>query len=429
MLIPKEKSFEENAAFWKEFPNRIDEAKVKPYTLPDPLKTFDGKKITTKEEYLSLRRPELLQFYQEKLYGFRPPLPDHLEVEVTLQNDSALNGAAVRRNLLVTCRQDDGRSRSFPVLLYTPKGQEGPFPVIVNPNFYGNHTVSPEEDIPISDHWLPYQWRKQFVTMEMRAQYRGSRELSDRAFVQGAGEALKRGYAVATFCYEYMMPDNGYHFEHSIYQLFHDEYDYMSEKRDYGSIGAWSWGISRVIDALENFPEILTEKSIVLGHSRLGKTALWTGVLDERIALTISNNSGCCGAKLFHRDFGETLKFMAYFRPFWYSLGIQEYADDEFNLPVDQHELIGMIAPRAVYIASASDDFGADPKGEFLAAWHAGKVYELFGLKGLDCPEEFPEPDTVIQNGSIAYHLRPGKHSLTFYDWERYLDYADKVVR
>ena len=429
MLISQEKSFEVNNQFWADFPNRISEENVKPYTLPDPFTCFDGRTIKNKEEWLSIRRPELLKFYQEKLYGFSPPKPDILEVEITLENDSTLDGLAVRKNLLITMKQEDGRKASFPVLLYTPKGKEGPFPVIINPNFYGNHTVSPEEDIPVSDHWLPFQWRSQFYTLEMREKFRGSKELSDRDFVKGTKAALQRGYAVATFCYEYMMPDNGYHFSHSIYQLFHGEYDYMSEKRDYGAIGAWSWGISRVMDALENFPEIAVKKTIVLGHSRLGKTALWTGVQDERVALTISNNSGCCGAKLFHRDFGETLHFMAYFRPFWYSLGIQEYADDEFNLPVDQHELIGMIAPRAVYIASASEDFGADPKGEFLAAWHAGKIYNLFGLKGLECEEKYPEPGTTLQTGSIAYHLREGRHALTFYDWERYLDYADKVVK
>ena len=419
MLIPKEISFKVNEEFWAKFPERISEEKVPPYTLPDPFTCFDGRKITTKEEWLTIRRPELMKFYQEKLYGFAPPRPDHLEVEITHTNENSLENTAKRLDLKITFRQDDHRFLSFPVLLFLPRDRKGPFPVIINQNFYGNHTVCADEDIP-------FQWRgANFQTPEMREKFRNT----NPGFASGAKEAVRRGYAVATFCYEYMMPDNGYHFEHSIYQLFHDEYDYMSENRDYGAIGAWSWGISRVIDALENFPELIqTEKNIVVGHSRLGKTALWTGVCDERIALTISNNSGCCGAKLFHRDFGETLHFMTYFRPFWYSLGVQEYGDDEFNLPVDQHELIGMIAPRAVYIASGSEDFGADPKGEFLAAWHAGKIYNLFGLKGLECPEEFPAPGTTLQEGMIAYHLRPGPHAFLYYDWERYLDYADKVI-
>ncbi|MBO5723860.1 MAG: hypothetical protein J6S58_03445, partial [Lentisphaeria bacterium] len=118
-----------------------------------------------------------------------------------------------------------------------------------------------------------------------------------------------------------------------------------------------------------------------------------------------------------------------YMRPYWFTLGIQEYADHEEDLPLDQHDLLGLIAPRHVYVASASEDHGADPKGEFLAAWHAGKIYNLFGLQGLDCPEEFPAPGTTLHSGAIAYHLRQGGHALTYYDWVRYLDYADSILK
>lgn len=429
MLISAELSLKENEEFWKSFPNRIQEDRVPPYTLPDPMVCFDGRRITGRDEWEQIRRPELLKFYQEKLYGFVPPRPDKTEFRLTRQWDDALDGLAIRREITIICSMNDGRSMSFPFLLYIPKNAKGKVPVFLSINFYGNHTASREEDIPVADHWLPHQWRERFQTMEQRGTYRGSQELSDHAWQDGCIEGLKRGYAVGTFCYEYLMPDNGYHFEHSIYQLFHNELDYQSEKRDFGSFGAWAWGVSRVIDCLGQESLIDASRIAVVGHSRLGKTALWAGVTDERIALTISNNSGCCGAKLFHRDFGENLRFMAYWRPFWYSLGIQEYADREFELPVDQHELVGMIAPRSVYIASASEDYGADPKGEFLAAWHAGKIYELYGLKGLDCPEEYPAPGTILQSGSIAYHLRPGKHSFTFYDWQRYFDYADRHCR
>ena len=430
MLISAEKSIDENNRFWREYPHRISEERVAPYTLPDPLKCFDGRTISSKEEWEKIRRPELLRFYQEKIYGFTPPKPEIFTCSLIRQKDDALDGQAVRREISVRCAMQDGRSMAFPLLLYLPKNEKKLVPVIITPNFYGNHTITDEPDIPVADHWLPFQWRgTRFQTMEMREKFRGSKEVPEHHWKQGCAEAIRRGYAVASFCYEAMMPDNGYHFEHSIYQLFHNELDYMSEKRDFGSIGAWSWGISRVIDCFEEIPELDISKIIVIGHSRLGKAALWTGVQDERIALTVSNNSGCCGAKLFHRDFGENLRFMAYWRPFWYSLGILEYAEREMELPVDQHELIGMIAPRLVYVASASEDFGADPKGEFLAAWHAGKIYELFGLKGLEGPAEFPAPDTVLHSGSIGYHLRPGKHDFTFYDWQRYLDYADLHLR
>ena len=430
MLISAEKSLAASNEFFSKFSDLTCEEKVRPYTLPDPFTGFDGRKISTREEWETIRRPELLRFYQEKLYGFTPPRPEIFECSLIREKDNALDGLAVRREISVRCAMKDGRSMSFSVLLYLPKAEKKPVPVIITPNFYGNHTLTDEPDIPVSDHWLPFQWRGQrFQTLEMREKFRGSKELPEHDWKQGCTEALRRGYAVASFCYEAVMPDTGYHFEHSIYQLFHNELDYMSEKRDFGSIGAWSWGISRVMDCCEQMPEIDISKTILIGHSRLGKTVLWTGVQDQRVALTVSNNSGCCGAKLFHRNFGENLYLLAYYHPYWFSLGVFDYADREAELPVDQHELIGMIAPRLVYVASASEDHGADPKGEFLAAWHAGRIYELFGLKGLEGPAEFPAPETVMQTGSIAYHLRPGKHDITFYDWLRYLDYADQKIK
>ncbi|MBO5723809.1 MAG: acetylxylan esterase [Lentisphaeria bacterium] len=428
MLISAERSRQENTAFWANFKNRISEDRVPPYTLPDPLQCFDGRRISSREEYLQYKRPELLRFYQDKLYGTLPPAPDRMDYTLLKEKKDAFSGLATRKEILIRCSMEDGRAMEFPLLLYIPnkRNKRQKCPVFLTLNFYGNHTTVSDPEISVADHWLPFQWRgSRFQTMEMRAAYRGSQELSDRAWESACREALSRGYAMGTVCYEYFMPDNGYHFEHSIYQLFHEELDYMSENRNFGAIGAWTWGVSRTIDALEQQEEIDTNRLALVGHSRLGKTALWAGVNDERIKLTVSNNSGCGGAKLFHRDFGETLRVHAFWRPFWYSLGVQEYAEKEWLLPVDQHELIGMIAPRLVYIGSASEDHGADPKGEFLSSFHAGKVYNLFGLEGLPGDGEYPSPGTKYHSGAIAYHLREGSHSLTLEDYRNYFDYAD----
>lgn len=429
MLISTEKSTAVGNEFWENFKQCIIEEKVSPYKLPEALMCFDGRKISTSEEWLKTRRPELLDFYRKKIYGLIPPLPDSTEFRLLRQRDDVLDGAAVRKEIEIICSMNDGRRFSFQLLLYIPRYIQRPVPAFLTLNFYGNHTVAGERDILLSDHWLPHEYRKDFQTLEQREKHRCSDTLVDRDWKYGCREGILRGYAVGTICYESIMPDNGYYFDRSIYQLFHNEADYYSEKRNYGSICAWAWGVSRVIDCLEHESAINSSKIAVVGHSRLGKAALWTGVNDERIALTISNDSGCGGAKLFHRNFGENLKLHAYYRPYWYSLGIQEYADRETELPVDQHELIGMIAPRLVYVASASEDYGADPKGEFLAAWHAGKTYNLFGLSGLECPEEYPVPGTVLHSGSIGFHLRPGKHAFTTWDWDRYFDFADKHLK
>lgn len=429
MLISKEMKNMAESLFWKTYRYRIDEGKVLPYELPDPFTCFDGQKITTKEEWIQKRRPELKKFYEDNLYGVIPPPPDHIEFHLLRQKDDALEGTAVRKEIEIVCSMKDGRSFSFTMLLYLPKGATAPVPAFLMMNFYGNHAASDEPDVLISDKQIGFLCRTNMQTVEQRARLRGSDELADKGFKYGCRECIRRGYAVATIWYESLMPDNGDFFDLSIYNLFYVNQDYHSEKRNYGSFCAWAWGFSRGIDCLENEMGVDASKIAIVGHSRLGKTALWAGVCDERVALTISNNSGCCGAKLFHRDFGECLWLHAYGRPYWYTMGIQNYALDEAHLPVDQHELLGLIAPRLVYVASATDDLGADPKGEFLSAWYAGEIYKLYGLNGLDCSLDDWKPDCLFQDGSIGYHLRPGEHAFLPYDWDRYLNFADKHLR
>ena len=233
---------------------------------------------------------------------------------------------------------------------------------------------------------------------------------------------IKSGYALITLNYNDIDPDKN-NFSDGIHSLFYENGTLKPKDNEWGSIAAWSWGLSRVLDFLENESLIDTKKIVLLGHSRLGKTALWAGAKDERFSIVISNNSGCGGAALSRRRFGEKVSDINTNYPHWFAKNFHKYNDKESLLEVDQHMLISLIAPRPVYVASASQDSWADPKGEFLSAKFAKDVYKLYGYRerGLNL---FPKVNKPIR-GRIGYHVRKGKHDITLFDWEEYIKFSD----
>ena len=366
-----------------------DEAKVPAYELPDPLQFDDGREVRNARQWEKKRRPQVLEVFAQEMYGHMPARPEGLHFS-TISEETVYAGLGLRK--VVRIYLDADQTHWFDVLIHLPKDAAGPVPMFVGLNFKGND-----------------------ATLDERADFRWPYEL-----------VLKAGMGVATAWRDSIEPDGKDSKLAEAEGVCRDGgvRSWYNKDGDWGAISAWAWGLSRIVDYLETDEAYDTDRLAVIGHSRLGKTALWAGANDLRFDMVISNDSGCCGAAISRRKFGETFAVIDTSFPHWFTREFDKYKGREETFPADQHWLIALAAPRPVYVASATEDLWADPKGEWLAAKAAEPVYALFGMQGLD--DGMPAPDVSDGDGRIGYHIRRGTHNILAFDWQQYISFMNR---
>lgn len=387
------------------------------YVLPKVLETTDGKTVKNKRQWENIRRSEILELFKTHVYGSVPEGDVKVSYSLKKMNKNALGGKAIQKEVIATFTNGE-ESLEMNMLIFLPNNTQKPVPVFLGLNFFGNQTIHASKEISLPTSYIRnnenFFITNNTATEESRG-IRGVRWPVERI--------IERGYGLVAIYYGDIDPDFDDDFQNGIHKLFHEDNE-QPKPNEWGSIAAWSYGLSKAMDYLETDKSIDKNKVAVIGHSRLGKTSLWAGATDQRFALTISNDSGCGGAALSRRKEGETVKKINDRFPHWFNDNFTRFNDNEDELPVDQHMLISLMAPRPVYVASAAEDQWADPEGEYLSVYHAGPVYELYGLDSFKS-DKSPEIDQPRMVDNLGYHIRTGKHNLTYYDWEKYMDFAD----
>jgi hypothetical protein len=374
--------------------SNYSEDKVPAYTLPDPLVMASGERVTTAEMWRTRRRPEILKFYQTEIYGRIPESAPKVTWEVTETDATARDGAAILKRVVGRIGdKTDGPRMNLTVHL--PAKASGPTPLLLSISFGfppGGGGKTPTKRPPAFD---------------------------------ALGELINRGWGYATLAYSDIQPDRANQFTSGVIGTTLKEGQMQPAPDEWGTISAWAWGISRSIDYLETEKSVNPKQIAITGVSRLGKTVLWASAQDERVAAVFSIVSGEMGASLIRRDWGETLDDMAQNFSWQFAGNLQKWVGRWNDLPVDQHMLIALSAPRPVYVNGGLTDQWSDPKGEFLSMVGAGPVYRLLGKRDLGT-SDLPPLDTPLTTGDLAFHYHSSGHTAVPADWKAFLEFAER---
>ena len=368
------------------------EEKVPEYVLPDVLETRKGKKVKNATIWKKTRREEVLEMFRENVYGRVPSTPYSKSYKVVNEDKSAMGGTATLKQVDITIGSG-GNSLDIHLTLFVPNNLPKPVPAYLLIDNRGPANTDPERKLK-SEFWP-------------------------------AEEVIARGYAIAVFSNADVDPDNFDDFKNGIHGLLDRG---VRQPDSWGTIAAWAWGASRCLDYFETDKDINSEKVAVVGHSRGGKTALWAAAEDQRFAMAISNESGCGGAALARRKYGETIERINSAFPHWFCTNYKKWSRNEESMPFDMHMLIALIAPRAVYVTSAGEDLWADPRGSYLSLYNSLPVFRLHD-KTMILSEQMPPVNRQVKSGKAAYHVRDGAHNMLLKDWNWFMDFGDTILK
>jgi hypothetical protein len=383
--------------------SNYDEAKVGAYSLPDPLVLENGERVHTAKQWLKKRRPEIIRLYEDQIYGRIPQRAPKLTFEVSEVETNALDGAAVRKHV-VGHLGESTNGLTVNVFLYVPAKATNPVPVLLHLMFFGSdpgRTTAPSS------------------TNSGRPRFSESGPLTN---------ILARGYGYATVRYTEFEGDSATNNITRARKLALAPKQPNPMPGEWGTISVWAWGASRVLDYLQIDRAVDARRVAIIGHSRLGKTALWAGAHDPRFALVFSSCAGEMGSALARRDYGETVDDMAANFPWQFTRNFQRYSGHWNDMPVDAHMLIALNAPHPVFITGGTQDQWADPRGEFLAAVAAGPVYRLLGQEDLG-ETEGPPLDKPLITGALGFLYHTGGHAILPADWQAFFDFAERYLK
>ena len=383
-----------------------DEAKVGTYTLPDPLRFADGRPVLTAKDWTNKRRPEIIQLFEENQFGRSPGRPEGMRFDVSEKETPVFEGKGIRKQITIRFAPDESGPK-MDLLLYLPARTETPVPVLLNISFTANSATV--DDPGVKEGLI---WGKNKTRVPAKEGFALPKV--------DVPSLLNASFGFATVYYGDIEPDFEGGRQYGVRSLYLKP-GQATPADTWGAIGAWGWGLSRILDYLQTERNVDSSRVALFGASRLGKAALWAGASDTRFAAVIACCSGEGGASISRRDYGETVANLNSHFPYWFCANYAKFAHNVDQLPVDANMLLALMAPRPLLLQTGDKDLWGDPKGEFLAAVDAGRVYRLLGKQDLGTSVWPPAGTPILQ--TLGYYMHAGGHGPLPADWNIFLTF------